>query len=304
MNTLVSVIVPVYNIGEYIEKCLESLVSQRYRELEIIVVDDGSTDNSAKICDKFAKKDARVKIFHKKNGGLSAARNFGIKKARGELIALVDGDDFVKSGFISEMVQAMKEEIDIVVCGYNEIVPKRENLNGKAATERLLIRQDNLEIVVWNKLYRREIFSGIEYPEGEKYEDSLTTYKFLAKARKVSYVGKSLYNYVSRDESIMGQSEVLERLKIRQKAAEEALKYFKDDEGLYMAAEAAMLTAKYAFMDAAIKKEISWDYYILNSAWIKKYKILYDGNKLINKKLKFYNFLNSIGLYRVFRTII
>ena len=95
-DSLVSVVVPVYNIKDYIEKCLKSIVSQSYDNLEIVVVDDGSTDESGKLCDEFAKKDKRVRVFHKKNGGLSDARNFGIKKSQGEIVALVDGDDYVE----------------------------------------------------------------------------------------------------------------------------------------------------------------------------------------------------------------
>lgn len=305
MKPLVSIIVPVYNIERYIKKCLESLCRQSYSNIEIIIVDDGSTDSSGEICDGFAVGDARVKVFHKKNGGLSSARNYGILKAKGEYIALVDGDDFVKKDFIEAMVKKAKEkDADLVICGFNDIVPKEELLSGEDAAARLLTSQDNLEIVAWNKLYKKELFKDIRYPEGKKYEDSLTTYKILAEAKNVVYMPKSLYCYVSRPGSIMDASKRLERLIARREAADEARDYFKNNKKLQQAAEIAVLTSKYAFMDAAIKKEVDWNYFVLNSEWIKKHKKQFEKNKFMTKKLKLYNFLNSAGFYKLFRTIV
>ena len=305
MKPLVSVIIPVYNISEYVTKCLESVVLQSYENLEIIVVDDGSTDESGKICDKIALKDSRLKVYHRKNGGLSSARNFGISKAHGEYVALVDGDDFVKKDFVKAMVIAVEETgAEVVVCGFDEFVTREKVLSGKEAAIKLLVEQENMEIVAWNKLYRRELFDGIEYPVGEKHEDNLTTYKILAKAEKVAYVSKSLYSYVKRPGSIMNEAKLVERLSARYKAAEEAVKYFRNNKELRQAAEVAVLTSKYAFMDAAVKKEISQEYYALSLEWIKKHKNELKNNKFMTKKLKLYNFLNSIKLYKVFRTII
>lgn len=304
MRPLVSVIVPVYNIEGYVGKCLNSICRQSYENLEIIVVNDGSTDGSGKICDGFALKDRRVKVFHRKNGGLSEARNYGIEKAHGEFVALVDGDDFVRKNFISEMMGAVDGEIDVVVCGYDGFVPEGKMVRGRDAAIKLLVEQENMEIVAWNKLYRRELFNDIKYPVGEKHEDSLTTYKILAKAREVLYVPKSLYHYVKRSGSIMSEAKIVERLKARYKAAEEAAKYFKDDDEMKQAAEIAVLTARYAFMDAAVKKKISKDYYILNAEWIKKHNIEFKKHKFMSSKLKLYNFLTSAGLYKIFRTIV
>lgn len=305
MKPLVSVVVPVYNISEYVSKCLGSVLLQSYTDLEIIVVDDGSTDESGKICDEIALKDSRAKVFHRKNSGLSEARNFGISKARGKYVALIDGDDFVKKDFIGAMVDvAEKSGAEVVVCGYDEFVPVEKVLSGKEAAIKLLVGQENMEIVAWNKLYRRELFDEIKYPAGEKHEDSLTTYKILAKALRVAYVPKSLYVYVKRPGSIMNETKLVERLGARYKAAEEAVKYFRDNEDLRQAAEVAVLTSKYAFMDAAVKKKIGWEYYVLNSEWVKKHKVEFKNNKFMTRKLKFYNFINSVKLHKVFRTIV
>lgn len=305
MKPLVSVVIPVYNISDYVLKCLESVAGQSFESLEIIVVDDGSTDGSGKICDEFVARDVRVKVFHRKNKGLSEARNFGILKAKGKYVALIDGDDFVKKDFVNAMViTAEKTGSEVVICGFDESIPEEEVLSGKEVATKLLVGQENMEIVAWNKLYRRELFDEVKYPVGEKHEDSLTTYKILAKARKVAYVSKSLYVYVKRPGSIMNEVKTVERLSARCKAAEEAVKYFRDDEDLRQAAKVAVLTSKYAFMDAAVKKEIGWEYYVLNSEWVKQHGFEFKNNKFMTRKLKFYNFINSAKLYKVFRTIV
>jgi glycosyltransferase involved in cell wall biosynthesis len=305
-NSLVSVVVPVYNIKNYIEKCLESIISQSYENLEIVVVDDGSTDESGRLCDEFAKKDKRVKVFHKKNGGLSDARNFGIKKSQGEIVALVDGDDYVDADYIKAMYEVMvKDDSDIVVCGFDNIIPSSFVVSGEEATKKLLVEQENIEIVAWNKLYKKELFEkGIEYPVGDKHEDALTTYKLFAEAKKVSYVSKSLYHYVKREDSIMGQKDIVGRLEMRKKAAKEAVEYFADNSQLKQAAEVAVLTARYAFMDAAIHGEINKKYFAPNAKWVDENRKKYQNNKLMTKKLKLYNSLNHLKLYKVFRTIV
>ena len=306
---LVSVIVPVYNVEKYVEKCLTSLIRQSYENLEIVVVDDGSTDGSGKICDKLAEQDVRLVVFHKENGGLSDARNFGIKKAKGGMIALVDGDDYVKVDYIAEMVKKMQESgADVVICGFNNEIPDCVTMSGKEATIKLLTRQENLEIVAWNKLYRRDLFvkNEIWYPVGEKNEDSLTTYKLLAVAKKVTYVGKILYHYVTRGGSIMNRVKMEERLKMRERAAMEAVGYFSGDGDLKQAAEVAVLLAKYAYMDAAARGEIGSEYYKENLNWVKKHKKKCDGNKYMTTKLKFYNILcGCVGgwSYKMFRKI-
>lgn len=300
MKPLVSIIIPVYNIRKYVGKCLESVCGQSYENLEIIVVDDGSTDGSGEICDEFTAKDKRVKIFHKKNGGLSSARNYGIKKAKGDLVALVDGDDWVRRDYVGEMVEAM-DGVDMVICGYNDVVPQARVVTGREVVKELLVWQENLEVVAWNKLYRRELFKDIYYPEGEKHEDALTTYKILAKARKVRYVAKSLYVYVMRRGSIMNAAKIEERLAMRERAATEAVKYFKNDEDLKRAAEVAVLTSKYAFIDTALRGEIGAKYFEDNRRWILKHRKQYVGNKYLTRRLKIYNFMITGFWYKIFR---
>lgn len=304
---LVSVIVPVYNIEKYVRKCLDSLTSQSYENIEIIVVDDGSTDGSGEICDEIASKDKRVEVFHKKNGGLSSARNYGIKKAKGEYVCLVDGDDYVKRDFAKIMMEGMdRGDVDIVVCGYNAEIPKAGVMSGKEATIRLLTQQENVDIIAWNKMYRRCLFDKIQYPEGQNYEDSLTTYKLLAEARNVAYVAESLYVYVERGGSITKNDKKDLRLAAREKAAEEAVEYFAWDKELKAAAEVALLTAKLAFVDFAISGAIGKEYGVAAREWIRKNAKKYDANKFVNRKLRIYIKMicccGGVG-YTVFRRI-
>lgn len=305
-RVLISVVVPVYNVQNYVLKCLKSLAQQDYENLEIIIVDDGSTDESGKICDEFAKTEKRAKVYHKKNGGLSNARNYGIKKSKGQFIALVDGDDFVDENFIGAMIREVKVSgADVVICGFNQDVPRAITVTGEEATKKLLTRQENLEIVAWNKLYRRELFveNDIWYPVGMKHEDALTTYKLLSRAKKVAYVNKSLYHYVERKDSIMAEAKVLDRLKVRELAAQEAVKYFDNDYDLKEAAEVSLLLAKYAYMDVAVKGEVGDKYFEMNSRWIKDNREKFRDNKYLTTKLKLYDFLVSMHLYKIFRKI-
>ncbi|MBR2708884.1 glycosyltransferase family 2 protein [Candidatus Saccharibacteria bacterium] len=307
MKPLVSIIVPVYNVGEYVLKCLESLTNQSYERIEIIAVDDGSTDGSGETCDEFAKKDKRIKVFHKKNGGLSSARNFGIKKAKGDYICLVDSDDYVKKDFVKKLVNAAKKcDADIVVCGFNNEVPEAQKITGEDAAIRLLLEQNNMEVIAWNKMYKRVLFDDVLYPEGRNYEDTLTTYKLLSKADIVAYVGESLYVYVERGGSITNKDKKEEKLKSREQAAKEAASYFKRGTDLLQAAEIAMLTAKLAWVDFAISGDVDKSYLQKGMKWVKDHKGELHKNKFLSKKLKLYIWLvdNWGGrLYVVFRKI-
>ncbi len=302
---LISIIVPVYNVERYVLRCLDSLSCQRYKNIEIIIVDDGSTDDSGKICDEFSLGEERARVFHKKNGGLSDARNFGIKKAKGKIIALVDSDDFVKDNYVSRMYDVMEREgSDVVICGYDKQLPREEKISGEKAAIRLLVEQNNTDIVAWNKLYKKELFEEINYPVGEKHEDALTTYKILAKAKIVSYLAESLYYYEEREGSIVKSERPEERLNARERATREAIEFFKNNKKLKAAAEVSLLLAKYAYLDAVIKKEIDGRYYYKNLLWIKKYMNDFKDNKYMTSKLKLYNILIKVGLYKTFRKIV
>ena len=309
MKAKVSIIVPVYNVRDYVLRCLESLGRQKYKEIEIIIVDDGSTDSSGKICDEFAKNDKRARVFHKKNGGLSDARNYGIKKASGELIAFVDSDDYVEDSYVSKMIETLEgDKSDIVVCGYNKEHPQNEVVSGFKATYYCLVRQNNADIVAWNKLYKKELFvkNRIDFPKGKKHEDLLTIYKVMSKAKKVSYIGDALYHYAEREGSITNVEMAEEKFGMRERAAREAMNYFENDGELCSVARVSLMLAKYAYIDAALNNRIEKKYYIEGMSWLQKNIDEYSDNKYLTNKLKLYNRLNSVmggKIYKLFRRI-
>ena len=305
MREKISVIVPVFNLEKEVKKCLFSLVLQKYENLEIIIVDDGSKDNSFFICKEVAKKDKRIKVFHKKNGGLSSARNFGISKASGKFLAFVDGDDFVSSDFLGNLHAAISEtKADIAISGYTEncgekminFVPKNEVISGEDALIRLLTKQDNMEILTWNKLYKRSLFAGIKFPDGKNCEDNLTTYKLFFKAAHVCYVNESLYNYCRRDDSISLKMGDLELCEIREQAAEETEKFLKtaskkkdfENSRVFQAIEYSKLLAYFKFIDRSLLGNISENYFKIYREKILKEKEAFLENPFTDFKRKKY----------------
>ena len=309
VEDLISIVVPVYNVADYLKECVDSLLAQKYKNVEIILVDDGSTDTSGKICDKYSKKNRNIRVIHQKNGGLSAARNKGLSVAKGKYICFVDSDDYVLPGYLDEMLKvAKKENADICVCGFDETIPQGKTISGQDATIQFLTRQENLDILAWNKLYRLSIFKNfdITYPVGKKNEDNLTTYKLYAHANKVSYIAKSLYYYRERENSIMKMINTAERLKMRELAAKESIEYLRGNYILKKAAAVAMLTAKFAFVDHAIAGRIDWNYYDSARKWILEHRSDYKNNEYVNKKQKLYfTLLSKFGgkPYIAFRKI-
>lgn len=220
---LISVIVPVYKVEKYLNKCVESIISQTYDNLEIILVDDGSPDNCPIMCDIWANKDHRIRVIHKQNGGLSDARNAGLNIASGELISFIDSDDWIEQDFFQMLYYAMsKNGADIAECATSydtedgKLLRVREEapnslLDHKEALRRLVL-EDGVYQTVWNKLYRNEIIIGIDFKVGKCNEDDFWTYKVLDKAKSFAIVGKPLYHYLQRSTSIIGIGYNLRRL--------------------------------------------------------------------------------------------
>lgn len=212
----ISVIVAVYNIEQYLDRCVNSVLNQTYHNLEVILVDDGSTDNSGVLCDEFAKQDSRVIVLHKENGGLSDARNAGAKAATGEYITYVDGDDWIEEGMYKAMLGAVKKcQAEIAVCRYKCVYPDRVVdgstdevivFDGREAL-RAYIKEDEryqMQNAAWNKLYRREFVEGLQFPKGKLYEDIVYTAKLFGRAKRTVYLDRAYYNYVlGREGSIM-----------------------------------------------------------------------------------------------------
>lgn len=222
MSDLISVIIPIYKVEKYIVRCVESIVNQTYTNLEIILVDDGSPDNCPQICDDYAEKDNRIKVVHKENGGLSDARNAGMKVATGDYISFIDSDDYVSIDFIETLYSAMlRENSDIVECEIvrfyeNEIPNIKDNLNIESFdTEKglsLLIDDNKFHQHVWNKLYKSKFALKVPFEKGKLNEDEFWTYQVFGRAEKVTKIYKTIYFYLQRESSIMGNSFNLRRL--------------------------------------------------------------------------------------------
>ncbi|MBQ4067985.1 MAG: glycosyltransferase [Lachnospiraceae bacterium] len=206
---LISVIIPVYNLENYIERCLISVLSQTYKNLEILVVDDGSTDNSPSLCDKYSTIDSRITVFHIENGGAAHARNVALNKTNGELLTFIDGDDFVDSTYIETLYNAMVDKnADISICKWVDIYEHAEpkalqqsyiktydTLSGLEA----LMYQVEFDSAMWVKLYKSSLFDGIFFPEGNLYEDLAIIYKIFERAKIISYTDYAGYFYTIRN---------------------------------------------------------------------------------------------------------
>ncbi len=222
---MITIVIPVYNVEPYLRRCIDSILSQTFQDFELILVDDGSPDGCGHICDEYALKSPRIRVIHKKNGGLSDARNSGLFDAQGEYIAFIDSDDWVAPSFLSDMMEALQDtEADICECEVLRTsgeegerpnpgiadVPVRVFNTEEALKE--LISDRILHQHVWNKLYRREVLQGILFEKGRTNEDEFWTYQVFGRAKKVVKIDKALYYYFQRPGSIMGETFSLKRL--------------------------------------------------------------------------------------------
>jgi len=207
MGPLISIVVPVYKVEKYLGRCVESLLAQTYRNVEIILVDDGSPDHCPQMCDDYAAKYEKIHVIHQENKGLSGARNTGIDHAKGELIAFVDSDDLWSPYFLENLYKALKEnDADISQCRWEYMHGDElkeaydpnasfECFTGREMLANLYIQTGAYYVVAWNKLYKKELFDGVRYPEGRIHEDEATTYKLFDKAKKCVFVNNALYGY-------------------------------------------------------------------------------------------------------------
>lgn len=212
-NDLISIIIPVYKVEKYLEKCIESVLKQTYTNLQIILVDDGSPDNCGKICDEYAKKDSRIEVIHKANGGLSDARNVGISKAKGRYIGFVDSDDYIKEDMYEILLNLIKKyDADVSICNLYDVIDENECIRNKENGIREYSRIDilkeilldkNIQSYAWNKLYKKELFDEIKYPIGKKYEDIGTTFYLFEKCNKIVVTSEPEYYYLKRADSLV-----------------------------------------------------------------------------------------------------
>lgn len=246
MSPTISIIVPVYNVECYLERCINSLINQTYKNIEIVLVDDGSTDKSGIICDGFRKQDGRVRVIHKKNGGLSDARNVGIVESSGEYILLIDSDDFIVQTMCEELIKVAEEtDADLVSFREEKIDAESGKVLENAATETKTVKVMTgyeagknylygkyIQHSACSKLYKRELFNKVLFPVGMLAEDYATTYLYVFYSDKVAYYDRKLYYYSIRANSIMTQRSMkltLDVYKIACKIYEFELKNFPDE---------------------------------------------------------------------------
>lgn len=210
---MLSVVVPIYNVEKFLDKCITSIVNQTYKNIEIILVDDGSSDLSGKICEKWKKKDKRIVVIHKANGGLSSARNAGIEIATGKWISFIDSDDFIELDMFETMIAAAKKTgKDIACCGrIVDLWGEKEKIEFSIQEEQLYSREEairevlllrNIDVSACDKIYKRTIFNDIRYPEGRISEDAAIIFDLLNITNGIVHVGKPFYHYVFRKNSI------------------------------------------------------------------------------------------------------
>ena len=218
MNDLISVIMPVYQVEAYLQESIESVLNQDHRELELILIDDGSPDNCGAICDDYAEKDSRVRVIHQENGGAAAAKNAGLRIAKGTWLSFVDSDDYLEPNAYGFLIKVLLETgADVVQGSFREIYRNR--------AEEQRIQEETLEgydyllrfpkdfscALLWNKLYRRSIYDGVFFEEGHKIDDEYFTYQGFLQPRRVIRSSRIIYNYRKRASSVMGSPETAER---------------------------------------------------------------------------------------------
>lgn len=214
MDDLISVIVPVYKVEEYLSQCIRSIVNQTYQKLQIILIDDGSPDRCPEICNKWEKLDSRITVIHQNNCGSGQARNRALDIAQGDFVAFVDSDDYIAPTMYEFLHNLFRDDIDIVECGFHTVYDDNvefDNITSPFKVKKFTAEEAVMENIrdrifrqlIWNKLYRKSTIDDIRFPAGSKIDDEFWTYQVLANARKLVYTDKRLYAYRQQENSVM-----------------------------------------------------------------------------------------------------
>ena len=301
-NPLISVIVPIYNVEAYLEKCIESILAQDYTPLEIILVNDGATDSSGEICDRYAKQYKNITALHKKNGGLSSARNAGMEIMQGEYVSFIDSDDHIAPDMISTLYADLsKNKADISCVSAYNVYPNKTIANSNLNSLLILSKQEALDCFLfnnyltpcaWGKLYKRELWNNIKFPEGRLFEDQLTTYKVIDLAEKAVFNPSPKYFYLKREGSI-GHSKFNEKTYDLYKAINEEYDFIV---GKYPELKANMSVAKITWEIVFINMMIQADKHWHDKKLIKKSRKFAKDNILSVLKCPYINLTRKVQI--------
>ena len=297
---LVSVIVPAYNIQNYIRRCVDSIRNQTYSELEILLIDDGSTDDTGELCDEFAQQDERITVYHKKNGGLSSARNYGIERAHGTYLSFIDADDWVKRDFIEVLYQNIKRaNAELSIVGYSLIW---DNGKEKCTTDENayavfnqdeaiheLFAQEKMGCMACQRLYHKSIFEDIRFSEGKLFEDAAIALDVVKKCHTVVWSGQSKYYYYQRSDSIVNSTFNIGKLFMLEScqnmidySKKNGGKYDKEANAFYLKSAMMLLMQIYGAKDSAESREAKEKL----KEGIRKHKQYIWGNKYLPLRKK------------------
>ncbi|REC32093.1 glycosyl transferase family 2 [Enterococcus pseudoavium] len=261
----ISIIVPVYNVEKYLEKCINSILKQTFTDFELILVDDGSPDNSGAICDQYAEKDARVKVIHKENGGLSDARNAGIEVAKGKYLGFVDSDDYIADDMYGLLYNnIVKEGADMSICGIYDVyegkkpIEKERIIKTVSSLEAMILifEGNNISVHAVNKLYKREVFKDVRYPVGKYHEDSFVIVDILDSCDKVVIDSIQKYYYIHRSDSINTEKFSMKQFDFIEAWEANENKVFGRDTELDIAAHQRVCFAYFLVLDKIIKSKM------------------------------------------------
>lgn len=311
MKDLVSIIVPVYNVEEWLDECVESLVNQTYNNIEIILVDDGSTDKSGIKCDEWSLKDDRIRVVHKKNGGLSSARNAGLDVFRGDYVTFIDSDDYIEDVSIETMLREIKEQdVDIVRCAMNqvigeEIVDKRDmDYEKKYSKEELLkgyyYYNDGMCGSVCDKLFKSHFFNDLRFPEGLNSEDYFVLFEIYLNANGMYYDNKCFYNYRLRENSICTTSEITEHTFDKIKISDEIYRLTEKNISEYnFHAKAFQMLSRFFVYTEVLSEGHQWDN---KKKWKKELRenkktIIHNKNVGIKVRIQYFAFIYCTTLF-------
>lgn len=320
-DTRISVIVPVYNVEEYLSRCVDSILAQTHSNLEVILVDDGAKDASGVICDGYAAKDPRVKVIHKKNGGLSSARNRGLEAAGGEYIAFVDSDDWIEPDAYAHLLHIMDKYDVKLVCGGRYDVdgdtgektvglcPAREEVISAEELAGRIFLWDGCDSSACDKLYHRTLLENFRYPEGKVCEDVPVTYRIVLAAERVAVSDKPFYNYFHRSGSISTAAAITEKTFHFSRHTEEIYPYIRqhypaiENQARYLRVRSLshiLLLLEQAEKDT--RKQFSVEYRHARKE-LKKHTGFILKSPYFGKKEKITNLLLNLGLYRMLRPV-